>query len=558
MQTLHQSLQDHDRGQLLIIAELWGIELPAGQTPQVAAQLAEKMLSGDAAKEQAASLAPSARDALARILSRGGSMPMAEVIRRYGPLREMGPGRRDRDKPWRNPTSPVEALWYRGLIARAFADTAKGPQEFAFVPKDLRARLPHLQLNEAKPYGAATEPPSRFHSAGTAAVDDATTLLAALRLRPARSPALPAERTQAIAAFFLQPNAIALLVALLVEEGILQRSPCGPDPEATRRFLDSGRGQVQARLLQAWKQASDWNDLAQVAHLRSPNGAWPNDPLVSREAALSLLHGIPQGEWWSLEAFLEEIKQDAPDFLRPASEFDSWYLQDAGNGRFLGGFEAWYAIEGELLRYLLRGPLCWLGAVEVGAHDRGQAFRVTPWLAFLIEGGAPPEIRDLRRRVSIRADGQIRVPREIAPALRYQVSRFSAWLTLERRKTYTFRLTPASLEAAKAQGLQATHVLAVLQESSGDRIPPKIVEALTRWAAQGTEAMLERTVILRVRNLQVLAELQSNRATARHLEKAIGTNAVRIGEAEWEALCAAALRAGLLIANPEAPGGISP
>ena len=145
-------------------------------------------------------------------------MPMAEVIRRFGPLREMGPGRRDRDKPWRKPVSPVEALWYRGWLARAFADTPKGPQEFAFIPKDLRERLPLRQMIDTKPLGSPTKAPRRIRSAGTALVDDATTLLAALRLRPAQDLPLPTERTEAIAAYFQQPEAMELVLGMLLED----------------------------------------------------------------------------------------------------------------------------------------------------------------------------------------------------------------------------------------------------------------------------------------------------------------------------------------------------
>ena len=49
----------------------------------------------------------------------------------------MGAARRDREKPHLNPASPAEVLFYRALLFRAFFNTDKGPQEFAYIPDDL-------------------------------------------------------------------------------------------------------------------------------------------------------------------------------------------------------------------------------------------------------------------------------------------------------------------------------------------------------------------------------------------------------------------------------------
>ena len=57
--------------------------------------------------------------------------------RKYGDIREAGAGKRDREKLYLQPASAAEILFYRGLLARAFFDTKKGPQEFAYIPDDL-------------------------------------------------------------------------------------------------------------------------------------------------------------------------------------------------------------------------------------------------------------------------------------------------------------------------------------------------------------------------------------------------------------------------------------
>jgi len=45
MRTLAQSLQDHDRGYLRIVAELWGFDQPTGAAPAAARLLSEAMLA---------------------------------------------------------------------------------------------------------------------------------------------------------------------------------------------------------------------------------------------------------------------------------------------------------------------------------------------------------------------------------------------------------------------------------------------------------------------------------------------------------------------------------
>src|SRR4030065_477379 len=105
MQSLQRSLDDHDLGHLRIVAELWGIDLPQRSAPP------------------AARPPPAAAEALAHLLAHGGRSPLADVARVFGPLTQMGPGRRDREKPWQRPQAAVVALYFRGLLALSVGDT---------------------------------------------------------------------------------------------------------------------------------------------------------------------------------------------------------------------------------------------------------------------------------------------------------------------------------------------------------------------------------------------------------------------------------------------------
>ncbi len=527
MRDLLSSLLDHDLGHLRIVAELWGLDLPPGGVRQAAPPLVQAMRDETLLSEVVESLPTPARQALDALLAAGGRLPLSDLSRRFGPLRAMGPGRRDREKPWRDPASPLEALWYRGLIDRAFGQGPHGPLEYAYIPRDLLALLPAPQETLGGAPGRPAADPPHTRPARTLAVDDATTLLAALRRNPAPGRSLPPDRADALQPFLLQPASLTMLITLLLEGALLQSEPLRPLPQAVRAFLDAPRRASLEHLIQLWVRSRHWNDLQALPHLEAPNG-WPNDPLAGRQAVLDLLRPIPSGTWWDLETFLQAVRDRQPAFQRPAGDFDSWYLRDRRTGLFLRGFEHWDAVEGELLRFFIAGPLHWLGLCDLGAVDPEappSAFRLTP-LAPLLFGEQAPQAAQEEPETAGRLspDGLVLVPRTASRALRYQIARLGAWVGLQGER-YAYRLTPGSLQRASQQGLQMAHVRAVLEQVSGAALPPPLEKALARWAEHGIEARLERLMILRVRHPQVLKDLLSRRATARYLGEQLGPTA---------------------------------
>jgi hypothetical protein len=142
MPTLSHSLKRTDLNYLQIIAGFWEIPLQAQGSHQALEALVPAMLVQEQVQEVVVSLPGEARLALDDLIQNQGRLPWPTFTRRYGVVREMGPGRRDRDQPYLKPVSPAEILWYRALIARAFFDTSSGPQEFAYIPDDLLAWCP--------------------------------------------------------------------------------------------------------------------------------------------------------------------------------------------------------------------------------------------------------------------------------------------------------------------------------------------------------------------------------------------------------------------------------
>ncbi len=553
MQDLLQSLQDHDIGFLRSLAELWGLDPPPGPPPEAAKWVASAMLQSAALDEEIDALAPPLMEVISHLVGSGGKLPWADLERRFGPVRTLGPGRRDREKPWRHPVSVLESLWYRGLVGRAFADTPVGFEEFGYIPNEILARLQAASDPTEPPYGHPADTPDTVQLSSSRAVDDAVTLMSAFRRRPAAQGGLSSQRRDRLSSYLLQPRSLELLNQLLLEVGVLSENPLQPQPDAARRFLDQDRSAALVTLGRAWLASRQWNDLAHVPGLLHATLPWPNQPFGARQAALQMLSLMPPRTWWDMAAFQADVKARSPGFQRPGGDFDAWYLQDARSGRFLRGFEHWDAIDGRLLASMISGPLHWLGAVDLGGVHTGgapTAFRLTPWFEALSNPGTRATIEPVEGRASISMDGKLKVPRSTDVSLRYQIARICTWIGLEGY-TYSYQLTAQSLESARAQGLQISHIRALLNKLVDDDLPPGLDQALGRFEARGADANLSRKLLFTVVHPDALDRLRRERKAARFLQHPMGEHAYLIDESDLQALLRLSLRLGVWIQ----PGG---
>ena len=552
MRSLLNTLEDQDTGYLRILCELWGFDSPQGSHRSVVENITRAMLKQNTLDELLDSLPDPAKQTLEGIAHADGRTAFPDLIRDHGELREMGPGKRDREQPWRSPASPVEVLWYRGLIGRAFTDTPKGPQEFAYIPTDLLPMLNDSFPDYSTPsLSPLTQDPKYVCLATSAAVDDATTLLAAMRRVPFPSFEFSQQQDTPLERFLLIPRLHNLLLTILQEMSVIEGPPWTPNPERTRSFIGASRSQAVRDLLLAWKDSVTWNDLAGLPHIVCNTDTWPNDAGLSRQGVLDLLQSLKPGVWWDLNDFVEEIRQTHPAFQRPGGDFDSWYLQDQ-SGNFLHGIENWNWVDGALIRYVITGPLHWLGALDLGQDSQStsiSSFRLTPVSALLYDPKAPVHVEEPEKAIIIHTDGRIIVPRGVNGAVRYQIARFSHWVSVEDEK-YEYRLTPSTLQRASEQGLSHQHIRAVLEKTCESPLPPPVDLALTRWAERGTEARIQRFWVLRVQSPDVLEILRSKKSTNRYFKEILSPTAAIVHPSDWQKLQAAAARLGLLIDPP--------
>ena len=564
MRTLLISLSEHPLVMLRGIAELRGVELASNARDEAALQLAAALGEEMATAAAVQAVSGKAQAAWTALRQAGGRMKMAVFARQHGEIRPVGPGRLEREAIWRQPENAAEELWYRGLIFRTFADFGDGPMEYVYIPEDLPLP-PHARgapAQAARPRGAPLKPapqPRRARHALNSLAVDSCTLLATLREAPLRldEHGRPdPERTAQLRATLLLPDPIRfdLLLALAQSNGWLaaDRGRLVLDNQRTGAWLRLTHWEQMSLLYSAWRDGTAWNDLRRTPGLVA-EGEWYNDAPLARRRLLQLLGRLDAQGWYALPDLINFMKTTDPDFQRPDGNYTGWYLKEADSGRYLSGFENWDAVEGRLLRFLIEGPLFWLGAVALdrrtGEHEmaRGEwLFRLTPagaaWLASRMPQSPPRPAR-----LTVADDFSVTAPLLLPLLDRYRLSRFAdptgepRWEL--RRDTLVpaptqHRITRSSLARARASGLKGRDAISFLRRAAGGRLPARVAAAIQHYDQLGGQVRLTRGAVLRVADAGTLTSLRADPLIAPLLGDLISAQAVLVPEHHLDRLIA--------------------
>jgi hypothetical protein len=549
MPELLQSLLKQDIGHLRIISEFWGIELESITADDAREELSASLLDADLIAEVVESLSPQAQSALRALVKGEGRIPWVVFTRQYGDIREMGAAKRDRERPHLKPASTAESLYYRGLLARAFFDDDKGPQEFAYIPDDLleqlynifdeeevvdepvevKADLPEEAAVEVEALGRPASPGEKGREilADDSILDDATTYLAALRM---------GKNMDASGKPLASQVQLPALQSLLTTARLIRKDI--PQAEAVKNFLECPRSEALKILQDAWIESDTFNELWLVPGLLC-EGEWRNNPQETREFLLNLLDALPEDKWWSLSAFVRDIKQKYADFQRPAGDYDSWFIKRKSDGQYLRGFASWDQVDGALVKYFVTDILPWLGQVDLSIAEG-----VSEPTAFRIKSNVDGQKLEETGKIHVSSQGVISIPRSAPRVVRYQVSRFCEW-DEPKENIYRYRLSTSSLSKAREQGLKVEHLLVLLSRHTEAGVPPSLVKALKRWEVNGTEARVQTQVILKVSKPDVLEEMRKSKA-AKFLGEVLSPTTVVVKSGAIQKVLEALTELGLL------------
>lgn len=548
MRTVEQALQDHELIVLRVLGEWWELDLMGADKIGCVTALSAVLSQLDMVQELNY-VSPEEAAALNELIAAGGRVPVATFSRKHGEVRMMGPGKLEREEPWFDPISTAESLWYRGFLYRAFDETSDGLMEFYYLPAEMMAQFSQAVVTEtveAEPEMArAITPapaPDVYETAVTNAVDDLTTLLAIAQTTPdlLDSP-LSLSR-------YLQNSDTdrqSLLMTLADEMGLLRHTDNGLRPTRTAvSWLQQSRESQLQEMANAWS-SSIWNDLCHTPGLHCEGEGWSNDPLLARTALLEKLELTD--DWYSLKMLIAHVKEKDPDFQRPDGNYDTWYVRDLQSDAYVRSFANWDLVEGRLLRFLIQGPLFWLGMVETGTSATNQPFfrlsrRGLNWLKDV----AASE-NEISVPLVVQIDGTILVPSNGSRYQRFRAARVGEMQPVEPGQPYAYRLTPQSLIHAQEQGIQPDRVLSFLEEASDRPLPVSVKRAISRWQERGVEGRLETAVILRVKEAAILETLRNNPKTRDLLGESLGDLAVIVRPDDWLQLQKITAELGLLL-----------
>ncbi len=522
MPGLFHTFLKYDLGHLRIIAGLWGLELESNEADSAAEELASALLDPEPVHETMEILPADALTALKSLAASNGKMEWSSFARKFGEVREMGAGKRDRERPHLKPISPAETLFYYGFLSKAFFDAEKGAQEFAYIPEDFLEllKIEGFEEKNREPLGRPATPVEKAFEipASDRILDDATTYLAAMRLGKS------------------DWQEDIKLTELLTTTGLLKKGT--PQAEKVKSFLEVSRADALKMLVKAWQSSQTFDELRLVPSLIC-EGEWKNQPLVTREFLMDLANSIPENKWWSVPAFIRAIKEKFPDFQRPAGDYDSWFIKRESDGQFLRGFAYWDQVDGALIKQFIH-TLHWLGMADLASPEDGKdatAFRMP---------GLKVEAQKLKveGRIVVSSNGKITVSRFFSRAVRYQISRFCEWEDV-KSDDYQYQVTARSLSHAREQGLQAGQLLALLVKYTNGAVPPALVKALKQWEAHGTEARVKNLLVLRVTKPEIVEELRKSKA-GKFLGEILSPTAVTIKSGAESKVLAALAELGLL------------
>ncbi|MER2598817.1 MAG: hypothetical protein ABTQ73_04810 [Caldilineales bacterium] len=507
MSSLLRSLRHHSPAMLRAIAETNGIELVGNQPRQMQTQLAAELSEAAHLRAAVAACSLAAQAALAALQQAGGRSLRSAFERRFGVIRPAGPGKLERERPHLAPVTAAEELWYRGLIYAAFAETADGLAEFLYLPDTLAEQLPPPPpVADAFPPAPLVEqtaqvmPQIVLHNLGTLLClvqagqvwllpgDD----LLQWQNRSLYEYAQVMLHAPAAAFSSSQPfdpastaSSAALALTLAAEMGWLRRRgrQAGLHAARVRTWLEQPQPEQQCLLLDAWTASTRWNDLCRVPALAcEQTGSWSNDPAATRRNFLSLLAVLQPASWYSLDDLAAAIRIHAPDFQRPGGNYDTWYVRRRHDGEFLRGFDHWDEVEGALLRFMLTGPLAWLGAVELDQMAAPAAFRLSAAGAAWLHGHAPPAAAEPAALV-VAADFSVRASLAVPLLDRFRLARFTTWQAPEPQDeapVFRYRISQSGLQRAARHGISVAQVLDFLRQRAAV-LPDNVTRALENY-----------------------------------------------------------------------------
>jgi hypothetical protein len=406
-----------------------------------------------------------------------------------------------------SPLAPCIALLQKGLIYRSFGAIDSWRGELYHVPVELRPAIssslpdaPTPALPEVRSVGEPTVADERD------AAFDVFCLLSFLRKGDRRSyqgtlsrfdlPKLEQEvggRPSEMETGDAERRWHFLVHLALAGGWIFHDGPFLRLGRGVPQLLEGESRQVRQRLVERYTRDRSWSDLNQAGRVRQSLGNRRIDEARARQFILHHLQEFAGQEWIGEDSFCDAVRAVNPDFLREDYASLTWAVMDVAAETEVYGAESWAPVEGEWIRYVLRGPLYWLGVVRWGRDISGR--RVALQLAPEIRGPAQPSLlRTPHQYLVFRDDTNLLAPPGVELGLLYSLE---PYLVLRGRDATgsSYRFTRGSVLHGMEVGGTLDELLDLIgQLSAGPS--PQLLNQLREWAFSYGRTVLEGGVLL--------------------------------------------------------------
>ncbi len=495
---LKEALEETATGALRRMASAHGLLHDDGTTrAELVDRLAERLLDQAYLQEQLAGLTEDERAALVAARASGGEQRGFLL---------------DRDHP-----GASEALVDRGLLFRQFAAAGPLRGELFTAPDELLALLPVPPAAEAPPVG---EPPPS--SPDRRASDPAFSLFCIASALRRRTDSLEHE----VRAWSEEPGGWewdarwAFLRQLAQSAGLLVHQADGalvPSP-TLGRLLDDPPA-LATRLLRAYLRDRAWSELT---HAGFPEGDELADTVQLRRAFVDVVQTLPEAAWLSFDALSAWLQRTRPSIVRE---------QLNARGIVLVESLEWPNFEQLLLRYILLGPLYWLGVVGLSADGRHLTRRATSH-------------KTTSEECAWESAAELVAPARADLGTLLEAERYL--VLLERGRPSRYHLVQQHVAAALGTGGSLADCRRLLLKLTRAPLPETVDERLRAWEQRFGALSVRPAVLLEARSAAELEEAIADQQVLPFIRARLGTTSVEVPAAQALELAAALRDSGYL------------
>ena len=499
---LAEALEETATATLRRVAEAHGLAHDEGTTrDELIARIADRLAEPTYLDEQARGLTDAERSVLTSARASAGELRGLLV---------------DSDHP-----GAAEDLANRGWLYRVFA--AGGPLrgEVYVVPDEVLAVLPAAEPVTMPPADAPVPAEPRWSDPAFSVL----TLVSALT-RPG------GQLEEEVRSWSEEPGGWAwdarwsfVRHVALSAGWLVHRADGGLAPAPHLPWLLDDPRTVADRAWRAYARDASWSDLAQAGIAEVPAEARDGTELVDivgvRRAITAVVEQLPEGGWLRLDALSDWLRQRHPTLVRE---------QLSPRGLLVLHEVGWSQVEAVLLRYVVLGPLYWLGVVAASRDGQLISRRTRTSGA----GAAGPE--------ACRWEG---VAELVAPATTRlgALLRAEQYLVLrERSRVSRYHLVQAHVAAALASGGSIDDCRVLLGQLTQANVPDAVDERLRVWDQRFGALVIRPAVLLEGRSAGDVDAVAGDERVRSFVRGRVAPTLVEVAAADALEL-AAALRA---------------